>query len=113
MQSATAPDHRWPGPSSSTSRTDPFSVNLMALPSRLNRICRKRTGSPITRSGTSSATDAGERQSLGRCLRQQRLSSPSISSAVESSSRSRSRRPASIFEKSRMSSMILSNEDAE
>ena len=38
---------------------------------------------------------------------------PSISSTVESSSVSRSRRPASIFEKSRMSSMMRSSEDAE
>jgi hypothetical protein len=41
---------------SNDSRTDPVSVNLMALPKRLNRICCRRSGSPITRSGTSAAT---------------------------------------------------------
>ena len=35
----------------------PWSVNLMALPSRFSRIWRKRSGSPTSRSGTSSATD--------------------------------------------------------
>ena len=35
----------------------PWSVNLMALPTRFSRIWRKRSGSPTIRSGTSSATD--------------------------------------------------------
>ena len=36
--------------------TSPCSVNLIALPTRLTRICRSRLGSPTTRSGTSGST---------------------------------------------------------
>ena len=46
---------------------------LMALPSRLNRICCRRSGSPITRSGTSARDIGGEPEALGHRLRRQRL----------------------------------------
>ena len=55
--STTANSNSWsplcpPGRSRTSSTTAPRSLNLMALDSRLNRICLSRVGSASTRSGT-------------------------------------------------------------
>ena len=50
----------------------PRSVNFSALPSRLNRICRTRVGSPISVSSEPGSHRAGEHQSLGARLRLER-----------------------------------------
>ena len=71
--SATLMRSAWPPAVSSDSRTDPVSVNLMALPRRLNRICCRRSGSPVTRSGTPARDIGGELEALGGGLRRQRL----------------------------------------
>ena len=44
--------------------TPPVSVNFTALPARLNRICRNRPSSPMTRAGASPRTDDGDLQTL-------------------------------------------------
>ena len=93
--------------------TSPFSVNLMALPTRLTKSCRTRTGSPCTLAG----------RSIGRSLIK---SSPfscarpaSIAAMSSTSSRgsnkviSNSSRPASILEKSRISLMVASRAQPE
>ena len=95
------------------SRTEPCSVNLSALPSRLNRICCRRSGSPITRSGPAAATKATSRIPLAAACGASVSATPSISSTVDSSMLSRSSRPDSILEKSRMSSMIFKSAEAE
>ena len=48
---------RPPGRGAISSTTPPASVNFTALPARLNKICRKRPSSPITRAGASAAHD--------------------------------------------------------
>ena len=49
--------------------TSPCSVNLMALPTRLTRICRSRPGSPTSASGTSGGDVAGQLQPLAGAAR--------------------------------------------
>ena len=51
-------------PSDAAPRPRRSSVNLMALPTRLTRICRSRPGSPTRASGTSGGDVAGQLQAL-------------------------------------------------
>ena len=92
----------------------PRSVNLMALPTRLTRICRSRPGSP----------DEHRRARRARCGRPAPapsrapaapavfIVSPRLSRRSKSIGSSSSL-PASILEKSRMSLMIASSDSAE
>ena len=95
------------------STTSPRSVNLMALASRLSRICRSRVTSPLTAGGTSPSN----RYARSSCFCAARV--PTRSSADSTHSRrsngcaSMSMRPASIFEKSRMSLMMVKSASPE
>ena len=91
----------------------PASVNLTALPIRLCRICRSRLGSARTWDGRSPAIwqssfrplDLADSACISTVSRARVRRSKSICS--------KSRWPASIFEKSRMSLMMRSSERAE
>ena len=93
--------------------TRPAGVNLMALPSRLVSTCRKRTSSPCTSAGVL----ASQHKSRARFFSSQRLRSSSMSSSTSvrrlKSTGCKSSRPASIFEKSRMSFRITSKASPE
>ena len=105
-----------PSPTSSTltvSTTSPRSVNLIALPSRLMSTWRSRTGSPIRRLGTSGRASASSSRPFWWARSATVLSADSISASSANSMVSRSSRPASIFEKSRMSLMTDSSVSAE
>jgi len=97
-------------PSSSTSSSmRPFSVNLTALPTRLVSTCHSRCSSPVSQGGTSAATRAIRRlprRSAATCCG---LTTRSISPATAKGAVSSSRRPASIFEKSRISLTMRSS----
>ncbi|OFA05196.1 hypothetical protein JAB9_08720 [Janthinobacterium sp. HH107] len=86
----------------------PRSVNLVALLSRLVRIWRRRTGSPRTCCGTSEAM----RQVNSMTLRWMPLANSATTSSItwrrSKGMCSSTSLPASILEKSRMSSMMLS-----
>ncbi len=90
--------------------TSPASVNLIAFPVRLVRICRNRPGSPRSNSGTS--VDIPQNNSSPfSCACTASVAAKSSSSLCRSKSRiSKSSLPASIFEKSRMSLIRLSND---
>ena len=87
----------------------PFSVNLIALPSRLMRIWRRRVGSPRSHTGTSGAISqltvrffsAAWGRMIDRAL--------SITDIGRNGRFSSSSFPASIFDRSRMSLMIASS----
>ena len=96
-----------------STRTAPESVNLTALPIKFSNTCRTLPGSPSIHCGADSAIcsdsatpfwDAGSAKSASIELR---LSSRSNRVRISLS------RPASIFVKSRMSSMISNNASAE
>ncbi len=92
--------------------TSPRWVNLTALERRLSATCRSRPGSPRARRGS---VGARSRMSCSpfSCARVATVFAAAVStSAGENSTASMSRRPASIFEKSRMSLMICSSEPA-
>ena len=91
----------------------PRSVNLMALPTRFTSTCFMRTGSPITRSGTSCRTSQTSSSPFW-CARSATVRSAESSSPRSSNpEESRSSRPASILEKSRMSLITESSVSAE
>ncbi len=92
----------------SRSATLPRSVNFTALPSRLTRTWRSRTGSPRRPAGTAASTldvnarpfSCARRATTAVASRTSTRGSKSIASSVSL--------PASIFEKSRMSLMMSS-----
>ena len=97
---------RAPGRSRSGPR--PRSVNLMALPTRLSRTWRRRTGSPTTCRGHARIDVGRQLQPLGlrRAAPADRTTSSATVSAGRTAIGSSSSLPASIFEKSRMSLMM-------
>ena len=83
--------------------TSPRAVNLSALPTTFTSTCRKRPESPTTRSGTSGAMPyASSRFLLAARTPSVRIVSPTTCRRLNSMGL-RSNRPASTFEKSRMS----------
>ena len=92
--------------------TSPRSVNLMALPTRLTRTCRSRTGSPTTPRRHVRRRSSHEQLEPLLAPRARpaasRLSSTTSRSANGTDSSSSLR--ASIFEKSRMSLRIVSSD---
>ena len=94
---------------STVTSTSPRSVNLMALPTRFISTWRTRLASPITSAGTRSAIV--DRTVMGFSLaRGARMASvPCTSRRMSKGAGASSKRPDSIFEKSRMSSMIASS----
>ncbi len=98
---------RRPGAGSVTStRTDPSAVNLMALPTKLMRICRIRSGSAtIRRSGASIPNSSPFARARGPIVAET-VSSTSRRSNSDGSARAS---PASSFEKSRMSLITSSS----
>ena len=101
------------GPASTMTPTPPVSVNLMALPARLSSTWRKRVASPMTRSGSRSSTS----EAISRPLACARGPSSSTTSSTRSVSEngcvSSSSLPASILEKSRISSISDSSASPE
>ena len=94
----------WPsscGPMRSSTR--PLMVNFTALLTRLLRICCRRTGSPTKQGGVPGAncisTEMFFRRARGKASSITRSTSSRRSNSIASSSN----RPASIFDKSRMS----------
>ena len=105
-----------PPRSSSRTRTttSPRSVNLIALPTRLIKDLPQRLGSPTMPAGTSASTSTAARALSGaRGRRTASACSASVSPQRRTPTASSSSLPASIFEKSRMSLMIVSSESAE
>ena len=93
--------------------TPPLRVNLIALATRLIRTWRSRPWSPTSASGTCGSTSS---VSCSPFSRARRTSGLSVSRSVARSANgagSSSSRPDSIFEKSRMSSMMASSASAE
>ena len=95
--------------------TSPASVNLIALPSRLSRICRSRAGSPTTHGGHVGVDHGAAAPSPLRVrLPATMLERPPRSAAqVEGDALPDPACPASIFEKSRMSLMTPSSASPE
>ena len=93
--------------------TSPSFVNLMALPARLIRIWRKRVGSPRRTSGTSPCKAQVTSNFFCWARTARGSNALSMQSSREKGTLSRSSRPASIFEKSRMSLMIPSKDSAD
>ncbi len=94
-----------PDPRSTPMQTPPVSVNLTALPARLNRICRRRSRSERTILGTSRATKDAISVPLSWARGARSSTTPWTVLSSSNGSQTRSIRPASIFEKSRISSM--------
>ncbi|GJE69494.1 hypothetical protein CHKEEEPN_1022 [Methylorubrum podarium] len=105
-----------PGPVSSTVRTSPSPaaarltptppawVNLMALPAKFTRICRTRSASPTREATRSSAMSRAISRPLSCARGASNSTTPSTRAATSKGSAARSRRPASMREKSRMPS---------
>ena len=93
-------------------RTSPSSVNFTALFNRLRSTCFSRVGSPTTPRGTSVAIWQASSMPFSSALGMTSSTADSIVSTRSISSSSRSRAPASTFEKSRMSLMIVSSVSA-
>ena len=89
--------------------TSPLSVNLMALFSRLISTCRKRETSLMMAAGTSGPTSSARSRFLAAAGVDSRSIAPSRHSRRSKAVVSSSILPASIFEKSRMSLMIVSS----
>ena len=98
---------RTSGSSRMTTRTLPTSVNLMALPIMLTRICRRRIGSVVILSGMSPRTSSVS----GNPFASARTFINEMTSVAiwlgEHSWRSTVHLPASIFERSSMSLMMF------
>src|SRR5205085_6699075 len=93
--------------------TLPRSVNLSALPSKLNRIWRTRVASPISVSSDPGSTAPVSMRPLAMACAWNVLSTPSIKVESENGAASSSSRPASILEKSSTSSMMRNSACAE
>ena len=97
----------------SASVTVPSLVNLTALPSRFTSTCRRRSASTTTVPGRSAGTSHRSVRPFwaARCSNDSTVVLASIASDVGTGSIFI--RPASIFEKSRMSSMMTSSDSAD
>src|SRR3546814_8241559 len=87
--------------------------NLMALPNRLYNTWRSRTSSANTCSGISGETNKRRSTPLLAATGSSEVQSPSARSRIESGASSNSSRPASILEKSRISSIRLNSTPAD
>ena len=96
----------WPESSTSTS---PRSVNFTALVSRLSTTCRMRPRSPRRAGGRLGDVTRRRPIPFARAVGARTASAAATVSSTENGSDSSSNRPASIFEKSRMSLMIVSS----
>ena len=95
-----------------TTTISPCSVNLTALPHRLTSTCSSRIGSPASTGGTSGAVLSSSSSPLHCAFRPiSAVRRPNTSSSEKSRSTSASL-PASMREKSRMSSMTPSSDPA-
>ena len=95
---------------STVSATCPASVNLIALPSRFSRIWRSLVTSPTTMRGVPGRMSPTSSSPFSVALAAISSSAASTHSWRSNVAASRSIRPASIFEKSRMSLMIVSSD---
>ncbi len=103
-----------PSSSSLTTRaTSPSSVNFTALPRRLTRTCLMRPGSPLRAVGTSGFTRLAISKPFAWALSARSPTDSSTAALRSKSITSKSILPASIFEKSRMSLMMVSRLSAE
>ncbi len=87
----------------------PAGVNLTAFASRFNSTWRRRARSPVTAAGTSASTQWLISSPLPCACSASIRHDSSTAARTSKSVGSSSRRPASIFEKSRMSEMIASS----
>ena len=92
--------------SSALSRISPRSVNLTALLMRFVRICPSRSGSPRSACGIEEGTSARNSSPFSCAFCPVTVVTDEITSSSWNDVVSRSSRPASIFEKSRMSLMM-------
>ena len=90
-----------------------MAVNLMALLTRLIRICRMRPGSPTTCRGTSGAIRMMRSSPFSAAAPESSSPTSSTATMMSKGTGSSRRRPASIFEKSRMSLMIVRSASAD
>ncbi len=95
-----------------TTTISPCSVNFTALLHRLTSTCSSRIESPTSTGGTSGAVLSSSSRPLRCAFRPISAVTRSNTSSSEKSRASRLSLPASIFEKSRMSSMITSSDSA-
>ena len=109
-ESAIGPPAASGGVASTVSDTCPASVNLIALPSRLRRIWRSRVTSPTTTRGVPGRMSPTSSRPFSVARAAMSSSAASTHSWRSNGAASRSIRPASIFEKSRMSLMIVSRD---
>ena len=94
--------------------TPPLSVNLMALPARLSSTWRSRAASPMTSRGQALVDVGGDLQALGLRARRQQLDDLlDQRRSARTAAASRSSLPASILEKSRISSISDSSASPE
>ena len=96
--------------SSAFTRISPRSVNFTALFTRLVMIWPRRSGSPSSAVGTSSATSTRNSSPLSWAFWAVRVVTEAITSSSEKSVVSMSSFPASILEKSRISLMMPSSD---
>ena len=87
----------------------PRSVNLRALPTRLISTWRRRPASARTRDGKAASVEVSSVRCLPAASGRSSVSTSATSAAGSIHDGSRSSRPASIFDRSRMSLMISSS----
>ena len=96
-----------------STRMKPALVNFSALPTRLRRIWRRRTGSPSKAPGTSAATRHSNSSPFQRAVSASRATARSTVSRNRKRLESRLNLPASILARSRISLMIVSRASAD
>ena len=97
-----------PGACCRTTRTLPCSVNLIALPMRLMRICRKRIGSVWIVPGNGHCCSTESASPLAEAVGRSMATADSTISNGEAGSKVTLKWPLSIFDMSRMSLIKLS-----
>ena len=102
-----------PAPRLDDDATPPLSVNLMALPARLSSTWRSRAASPMTRARQAVVDVGGDLQALGLRARRQQLDHLLDQRGERERPRLEVERPASILEKSRISSISDSSASPE
>ena len=93
--------------------TLPASVNLIALARRLRRICCSRWASVVINAGSSAAVSTRSSRPLSSACTPNACSTTAHTSASSTAAGWMSTRPASILERSRMSSIRCSSSDAD
>jgi len=84
-------------------RTPPCSVNLIALPTRLSRICCSRSGSLMMADGSSEPSSSSSERPLARARSRSSAATCCATEIGEVSESRTSSPPASIFDRSSMS----------